>query len=121
MQRYLYLTRAMDYLTLPGPQRRAGEAFSGSRPGSAWLSFTSDGVPGPRNPSAGARAERLSARVSFDEIEDRSRPRRFPADVPEFSTIARAFLQSAGKARGLGNDGGEHEHPADLPLQGVHD
>ena len=41
------------------------------------------------------------ARVSFAEIETDRGHDAFLLDVPEFFDIARAFLQSAGKARGL--------------------
>ena len=51
---------------------------------------------------------RLSAvlAVPFAEIETDRGHDAFLLDVPEFFDIARAFLQSAGKARGLGNTGG---------------
>jgi homoserine O-acetyltransferase len=39
--------------------------------------------------------------VSFAEIETDKGHDAFLLDVPEFLDIARAFLQSAGKARGL--------------------
>jgi homoserine O-acetyltransferase len=39
--------------------------------------------------------------VSFAEIETDRGHDAFLLDVPEFFEIARAFLQSAGKARGL--------------------
>jgi homoserine O-acetyltransferase len=47
-----------------------------------------------------------SARVSFAEIETDRGHDAFLLDVPEFFDISRAFLQSAGKARGLTNKDG---------------
>ncbi len=43
----------------------------------------------------------MGARVSFAEIETDRGHDAFLLDVPEFFDIARAFLHSAGKARGL--------------------
>ncbi|MFX5968803.1 hypothetical protein ABTE68_20570, partial [Acinetobacter baumannii] len=42
-----------------------------------------------------------SARVSFAAIETDRGHDAFLLDVPEFFDISRAFLQSAGRARGL--------------------
>jgi homoserine O-acetyltransferase/O-succinyltransferase len=47
-----------------------------------------------------------SARVSFAEIQTDRGHDAFLLDVPEFFDIARGFLQSAAKARGLSNNGG---------------
>ena len=47
-----------------------------------------------------------SARVSFAEIETDRGHDAFLLDVPEFFEISRAFLQSAGAARGLTKAGG---------------
>ena len=47
-----------------------------------------------------------SARVSFAEIETDRGHDAFLLDVPEFFDISRAFLESAGKARGLDVTGG---------------
>jgi len=46
-----------------------------------------------------------SARVSFAEIETDRGHDAFLLDVPEFFDICRAFLESAGTARGLGGGG----------------
>jgi homoserine O-acetyltransferase/O-succinyltransferase len=46
-----------------------------------------------------------SARVSFAEIETDRGHDAFLLDVPEFFDISRAFLQSAGRARGLKSSG----------------
>ncbi|MGH6765217.1 MAG: homoserine O-acetyltransferase, partial [Bradyrhizobium sp.] len=45
------------------------------------------------------------ARVSFAEIETDRGHDAFLLEVPEFFDISRAFLESAGKARGLAKDG----------------
>ena len=47
-----------------------------------------------------------SARVSFAEIETDRGHDAFLLDVPEFFDISRAFLRSAGTARGLKTAGG---------------
>ena len=53
----------------------------------------------PDRPTVALNAS--SARVSFAEIETDRGHDAFLLDVPEFLDISRAFLQSAGKARGL--------------------
>ena len=76
--------------------------FAASRPGSAWCRSPSDWL----FPTAESRAlvhalNASSARVSFAEIETDRGHDAFLLDVPEFFDISRAFLESAGKARGL--------------------
>jgi homoserine O-acetyltransferase len=66
------------------------------------VSFTSDWL----FPTSEARAivhalNASSARVSFAEIETDRGHDAFLLDVPEFFEISRAFLHSAGVARGL--------------------
>jgi homoserine O-acetyltransferase len=69
------------------------------------VSFTSDWL----FPTSEARAivhalNASGARVSFAEIETDRGHDAFLLDVPEFFDISRAFLESAGKARGLAGE-----------------
>jgi homoserine O-acetyltransferase len=106
---YLYLTRAMDYFDLAADcDGVLANAFKGTPTRFCVVSFTSDWL----FPTAESRAlvhalNASSARVSFAEIETDRGHDAFLLDVPEFFDISRAFLQSAGKARGLGNNGGQ--------------
>ena len=80
----------------------AANAFRGAPTRFCVISFTSDWL----FPTSESRAlvhalNASSARVSFAEIETDRGHDAFLLDVPEFFDIARAFLQSAGKARGL--------------------
>jgi homoserine O-acetyltransferase/O-succinyltransferase len=101
---YLYLTRAMDYFDIAADHHGVlARAFSGIKTRFCVVSFTSDWL----FPTAESRAlvhalNASSARVSFAEIETDRGHDAFLLDVPEFFDISRAFLQSAGKARGLG-------------------
>jgi homoserine O-acetyltransferase len=101
---YLYLTRAMDYFDIAGDHNGVlAEAFRGIKTRFCVVSFTSDWL----FPTSESRAlvhalNASSARVSFAEIETDRGHDAFLLDVPEFFEISRAFLQSAGKARGLG-------------------
>ena len=77
-------------------------AFGGIQTLFCVVSFTSDWL----FPTSESRAlvhalNASSARVSFAEIETDRGHDAFLLDVPEFFDISRAFLQSAGKARGL--------------------
>ena len=79
------------------------KAFRGIKTRFCVVSFTSDWL----FPTSESRAlvhalNASSARVSFAEIVTDRGHDAFLLDVPEFFDIARAFLQSAGKARGLG-------------------
>ena len=102
---YLYLTRAMDYFDLAADYEGVvANAFKGAPTRFCVISFTSDWL----FPTAESRAlvhalNASSARVSFAEIETDRGHDAFLLDVPEFFDISRAFLQSAGKARGLKN------------------
>ena len=78
------------------------EAFRDTETRYCVVSFTSDWL----FPTSEARAivhalNASSARVSFAEIETDRGHDAFLLDVPEFFDISRAFLQSAGTARGL--------------------
>jgi homoserine O-acetyltransferase len=100
---YLYLTRAMDYFDIAADHDGVlARAFRGIKTRICVVSFTSDWL----FPTSESRAlvhalNASSARVSFAEIETDRGHDAFLLDVPEFFDIARAFLQSAGKARGL--------------------
>ncbi|HXI05828.1 MAG: homoserine O-acetyltransferase MetX [Bradyrhizobium sp.] len=100
---YLYLTRAMDYFDIAADQGGVlAKAFIGIKTRFCVVSFTSDWL----FPTSEARAlvhalNASSARVSFAEIETDRGHDAFLLDVPEFFDISRAFLQSAGRARGL--------------------
>ena len=99
---YLYLTRAMDYFDIAADHNGVlAQAFRGIKTRFCVVSFTSDWL----FPTSESRAlvhalNASSARVSFAEIETDRGHDAFLLDVPEFFDIARAFLQSAGKARG---------------------
>ncbi|MBV8699372.1 MAG: homoserine O-acetyltransferase, partial [Bradyrhizobium sp.] len=105
---YLYLTRAMDYFDIAGDHDGVlASAFRGIKTRFCVVSFTSDWL----FPTAESRAlvhalNASSARVSFAEIETDRGHDAFLLDVPEFFDIARGFLQSAAKARGLTSNGG---------------
>lgn len=100
---YLYLTRAMDYFDIAGDHDGTlSAAFRGIKTRFCVVSFTSDWL----FPTSESRAlvhalNASSARVSFAEIETDRGHDAFLLDVPEFFEIASAFLDSAGKARGL--------------------
>ncbi len=100
---YLYLTRAMDYFDIGADHGGVlAGAFRGTQTRFCVVSFTSDWL----FPSSESRAvvhalNAGGARVSFAEIETDRGHDAFLLDVPEFVDIARAFLQSAGAARGL--------------------
>jgi homoserine O-acetyltransferase len=105
---YLYLTRAMDYFDIAADHKGVlAEAFRGIQTRVCVVSFTSDWL----FPTSEARAivhalNASSARVSFAEIETDRGHDAFLLDVPEFFDISRAFLESAGIARGLTKAGG---------------
>jgi homoserine O-acetyltransferase len=100
---YLYLTRAMDYFDIAADHDGVlAQAFRGIKTRFCVVSFTSDWL----FPTSESRAlvhalNASSARVSFAEIETDRGHDAFLLDVPEFFDISRAFLESAGKARGL--------------------
>jgi len=100
---YLYLTRAMDYFDLAADYGGVlANAFKGTSTRFCVVSFTSDWL----FPTSESRAivhalNAGSARVSFAEIITDKGHDAFLLDEPEFFTIVRAFLSSAGKARGL--------------------
>jgi homoserine O-acetyltransferase len=100
---YLYLTRAMDYFDLASDYNGVlANAFKGTKTRFCVTSFTSDWL----FPTSESRAivhalNAGGARVSFAEIVTDKGHDAFLLDEPEFHAIVRAFLQSAGEARGL--------------------
>jgi len=100
---YLYLTRAMDYFDIAADHDGAlARAFRGIKTRFCVVSFTSDWLFPTSESRALVHALNASnARVSFAEIETDRGHDAFLLDVPEFLDIARAFLGSAGHARGL--------------------
>jgi homoserine O-acetyltransferase/O-succinyltransferase len=98
----------MDYFDIAADHNGVlAQAFRGIKTRFCVVSFTSDWL----FPTSESRAlvhalNASSARVSFAEIETDRGHDAFLLDVPEFFDISRAFLQSAGKARGLGNSTG---------------
>lgn len=104
---YLYLTRAMDYFDIAADHAGVlAEAFRGIKTRFCVVSFTSDWLFPTSESRALVHALNASAaRVSFAEIETDRGHDAFLLDVPEFFDITRAFLESAGKARGLKADG----------------
>jgi homoserine O-acetyltransferase/O-succinyltransferase len=100
---YLYLTRAMDYFDLASDYDGVlANAFKGTKTRFCVTSFTSDWL----FPTSESRAivhalNAGGARVSFAEIVTDKGHDAFLLDEPEFHAIVRAFLQSAGEARGL--------------------
>jgi homoserine O-acetyltransferase/O-succinyltransferase len=104
---YLYLTRAMDYFDIAADHDGVlAKAFTAIKTRFCVVSFTSDWL----FPTSESRAlvhalNASSARVSFAEIETDRGHDAFLLDVPEFFDISRAFLQSAGRARGLKSGG----------------
>jgi len=101
---YLYLTRAMDYFDIAADHDGVlARAFRGTRTRFCLISFTSDWLfPTAESRSVVHALNAGGARVSFAEIETDKGHDAFLLDVPEFHDIARAFLDSAAVARGLG-------------------
>lgn len=104
---YLYLTRAMDYFDIAADHDGVlAAAFRGTRTRFCVVSFTSDWLFPTSESRATVHALNAGgARVSFAEIETDRGHDAFLLDVPEFFDIAHAFLESAGKTRGLADAG----------------
>ena len=100
---YLYVTRACDYFDLAEDYGGSlAAAFKDSKTRFCVVSFDSDWL----YPTSASRAivhalNAAAASVSFVEIDDRSRPRRFSSNVPEFIATTRGFLEAAARARGI--------------------
>jgi homoserine O-acetyltransferase len=101
---YLYLTRAMDYFDLAGDYDGVvANAFKGTRTRFCVISFTSDWLfPTPESRAIVHALNAGGARVSFAEITTDKGHDAFLLDEPELFAIVRGFLDSAGRARGLG-------------------
>src|SRR3984957_20652102 len=106
---YLYLTRAMYYFDIAADHGGVlARAFGGIQTRFCVVSFTSDWLfPTTESRALVHALNASSARVSFAEIETDRGHDAFLLDVPEFFDISRAFLQSAGAARGLKKLGGQ--------------
>jgi homoserine O-acetyltransferase len=104
---YLYLTRAMDYFDVAADHDGVlAAAFRDTHTRFCVVSFTSDWLFPTSESRATVHALNAGgARVSFAEIETDRGHDAFLLDVPEFFDIARAFLESAGKTRGLADAG----------------
>jgi homoserine O-acetyltransferase len=102
---YLYITRAMDYFDLAAA--RGGSLAEAFRPARdvrfCVLSFTSDWLyPTAESRSIVQALNAAGARVSFVEIESDKGHDAFLLDEPVMRAALAGFLDSAGKARGLG-------------------
>jgi homoserine O-acetyltransferase len=93
----------MDYFDLAADYGGVlAEAFRGSKTRFCIVSFTSDWLfPTVENKRIAHALNAAGATVSFVEIETDRGHDAFLLDVPEFFEISRAFLHSAGVARGL--------------------
>lgn len=100
---YLYLTRACDYFDVAADHGGAlAAAFKGTRTRFCVVSFTSDWLyPTSESRDVVHALNAGGARVSFAEIETDKGHDAFLLDVPEFTDIVRAFLESAAVTRGL--------------------
>ena len=100
---YLYITRAMDYFDLAAAHGGVlANAFKGTPTRFCLFSFTSDWLFPTRESREIVHAlNAAAANVSFVEVESDKGHDAFLLDEPEFFTIVRGFLSSAGKARGL--------------------
>jgi homoserine O-acetyltransferase len=100
---YLYLTRACDYFDVAADHGGAlAAAFKGTHTRFCVISFTSDWLyPTSESRDVVHALNAGGARVSFAEIETDKGHDAFLLDVPEFTDIVRAFLESAAVTRGL--------------------
>jgi homoserine O-acetyltransferase len=102
---YLYLTRAMDYFDLAADYDGVlANAFRNTPTRFCVVSFTSDWLFPTSDSRATVHALNAGgARVSFAEIETDKGHDAFLLDEPELFAIVRGFLDSAGRACGLGS------------------
>jgi len=100
---YLYVTRAMDYFDLAADYGGVlANAFRGSKTRFCVVSFTSDWLFPTEESRAIVHALNASgAKVSFAEIDSDKGHDSFLLDEPELFAIARGFLDSAARARGV--------------------
>jgi homoserine O-acetyltransferase len=108
---YLYVTRAMDYFDLAAEHEGVlAKAFAGTKTRFCVMSFTSDWLfPTVQSREVVHALNAAGASVSFSEIVSEYGHDAFLLDTPEMFAIARGFIDSAARARGLslvGNIGG---------------
>tara|TARA_R110002110_G_scaffold5945_16_gene30085 strand:- start:2803 stop:4008 length:1206 start_codon:yes stop_codon:yes gene_type:complete len=101
---YLYLTRAMDYFDLAADYGGVlANAFRGTKSRFCVVSFTSDWLfPTSDNRQIVHALNAVAAKVSFVEINTDKGHDAFLLDEPEMFTTLRGFIDSAARARGLG-------------------
>jgi len=101
---YLYLTRAMDYFDLAADYGGVlANAFRGTKSRFCVVSFTSDWLfPTLDNRQIVHALNAVAAKVSFVEINTDKGHDAFLLDEPEMFTTLRGFIDSAARARGLG-------------------
>jgi homoserine O-acetyltransferase len=101
---YLYVTRAMDYFDLAGEHGGVlANAFKGTRSRFCVMSFTTDWLfPTSQSREVVHALNAAGASVSFSEIVSDFGHDAFLLDEPEMFAIARGFIDSAARARGLG-------------------
>ena len=100
---YLYVTRAMDYFDLASEHGGVlAKAFKGTRTRFCVMSFTSDWLfPTSQSREVVHALNAAGASVSFSEIVSDFGHDAFLLDEPEMFAIARGFIDSAARARGL--------------------
>lgn len=101
---YLYVTRAMDYFDLASEHGGVlANAFKGTRSRFCVMSFTTDWLfPTSQSREVVHALNAAGASVSFSEIVSDFGHDAFLLDEPEMFAIARGFIDSAARARGLG-------------------
>jgi homoserine O-acetyltransferase len=101
---YLYMTRAMDYFDLAADHNgRLAEAFIGTKTRFCVVSFTSDWLfPTEESRMVVHALNAAGASVSFVEIETDRGHDAFLLDEPELTAAISGFVQSAARARGIG-------------------
>ncbi len=100
---YLYVTRAMDYFDLASEHAGVlANAFRGTRSRFCVMSFTTDWLfPTSQSREVVHALNAAGASVSFSEIVTDFGHDAFLLDEPEMFAIARGFIDSAARARGL--------------------
>jgi homoserine O-acetyltransferase len=100
---YLYVTRAMDYFDLAAEHGGVlAKAFRGTKTRFCVMSFTSDWLfPSVQSREVVHALNAAGASVSFSEIVSDFGHDTFLLDEPEMFAIARGFIDSAARTRGL--------------------
>ena len=101
---YLYITRAMDYFDMAAEHGGSlAAAFEGVKTRFCIISFSSDWLfPTAENRAIVHALNAVAADVSFVEIESDQGHDAFLLDEPEFSRVAKGFIDSCAEHRGLG-------------------